>query len=235
MDTPNYKYSLLLHINPRVACTLSGEEYLSLTPVERTRCVDLDKEFDKVNTIIIDPDINRLVATCHLAGLRNPSTLSQSALEEEAQPENSYICFSGAKLLTLAWEASSVSTFNPSGKPTVRREQIAPQQLQYLYGVYWVELTTNYESHAYVIYLREKDVVVMNSYGGYAGFYQGYFTRESYFSFFYGFYSSPWEQQVQDYHLPWGFRPDMVEGVTEDIRERKQQVTIISIVVGKIY
>ncbi len=115
-----------------------------------------------------------------------------------------YVCFFGAEIVAKLWKSRNPSSF------TIVPEMdsingIALEQIEYLYGVYYFDMNTTNESHGFVLYMTLDEITVYNSYGGNVGFYITRFDRNSWLSLFISFWTWPLKDQIENYHLLWGF------------------------------
>lgn len=75
----------------------------------------------------------------------------------------------------------------------------------------------------------------MNSYSGTLGFYVVTYPREQYFNMLYDFLNADWREQASNYHLLWGFTPELVADVTRAIVSREKAIEVTNMIGAKIY
>lgn len=234
----DYKHSIILSSNPRVVLTLTKGEESKFDPRE---FIDLESKHKQVISILSRPDISELMLKCH------PEHVLSSMLAEGLEPYIShpignisegltYICFTGAELISKAWMYTGIGDINSVDLSVLRTEEMSIHQLEYLYGVYRIEIDSNIESHGFVLYLTQDKVVVQNTYGGFVGIFTTEWVRDDFFAFLNAFINASAKLQMKNYHTLWGFTREMVESaVVGEWRSHMKKLVIDRLVSWKIF
>jgi len=234
----DYKYSVILSSNPRVSLTLTKEEEVKF---DSRGFIDLESKHAQVVSILTSPDVSELMLKCHPEHVL-PSMLtegSESYIQHAIGNISEglvYICFTGAELISKAWMYSGIGDINSVDLSVLRHEEMSINQIEYLYGVYWIEIDSNIESHSFVLYLTQDKVVVQNTYGGFVGIFTTEWIRDDFFAFLKAFIKANPKAQMKNYHTLWGFTREMVESaVMYEWRKYMKKLVIDSLVSWKIF
>ena len=147
----------------------------------------------------------------------------------EDAPSEIFMCHTGASIITFLWMGLKDVTYENvqpyvlnrvhlkfliDNEPDILiREEIAFGQLRYLYGVYLMHISHSHETHSLVAWFKSDTITIYNSYGGYPGFFITTFQRNNWLDSFEDFFKMSYSEQRRSYHLLWGIRENMIQGI----------------------
>jgi hypothetical protein len=141
----------------------------------------------------------------------------------------------GANIIAQLWRSRDPLAFEVKFK-SYHMEELAPEQLINLNGVFHFELMHKLEGHGFVGWLTPEHITIYNSYGGNVGFYVNTYLKRDWIDFFLSFWSLSREEQNRRYHLLWGFTPKMTEFIRERGRDSSRiQMAFESLSYHKVY
>lgn len=237
----DYLNSYVMLSNPWHSVPILGDNILSLLTDNPKAVVKLDRREQEVINFLKKEDMfSHMIKFC-------PPKEREYYLTEEGMEEagfDIFTCHSGAAVIVFLWMGFKNITYesiipytNKYLRPNILiEEEIALEQLKYLYGVYFVVLNHTAERHSFVIRFRSNTITIYNSYGGHEGFYITTFERNDWLDKFENFFNKlSYVEQKDAYPYLWGIRSNMIQGVFYEDINFADPVELEDITVSKIF
>ena len=207
-------------------------------------CVYIPTLAKQVENALTSPGIsNKLLSVCQLADVEDwheasiGSTESKAratirGIQYETDETYPYFCFVGADIIAQLWRSRNPKAWNIEYK-NYHMDELAPEQLIHLNGVFRFELEHTTEGHGFVAWCTPDYITIYNSYGGNVGFYINTYVKKDWVNFFLSFWELTRKEQEDNYHLLWGFTSDMIDFIRE--LHQKEKMKFIGLTYCKIY
>jgi hypothetical protein len=185
MDVPtdNYSYSLVTHEDPWVAYTLRTYQYERLSKEDKLKCRYIPDVAAKVYAALQLPNASELLlSSCQRSDVEDWSedvdnkiktkdaingkiiSATFNGVEYKTEEHFPYFCHVGATVIAELWRSHDPLAFDVKWK-VEWTESLAVEQLKYLHGVFFFELTHSMEGHSFVLWMAEKEITIINTYG----------------------------------------------------------------------
>lgn len=248
VNEKDHTFSYMVILNPWCTIPIPGKNTIINTNNVK-QIINLDKREQYVINVLSSDDIfSQMIGLCS-PDMRTYYTTDEEGIEDAGL--DIFVCHGGASFIAFLWMGYKDITYesiqpylNPNNhlslafenRPNILTEEtIVIDQIKYLYGVYLIYLDHTVESHTFVAWFKENDITIYNSYGGHIGFYVTTFKRNEWLDMFINFFNNSFDNQRQIYHLLWGIKKSMVQGVFNGYPEDEGPTSFEKMVCYKIY